>query len=36
MVQSDAMKTGEYIVAGSSVGRVRAMVDHLGKRQKIE
>ena len=34
MVQSGTMKTGEYIVAGSSVGRVRAMVDHLGKRQK--
>ena len=34
MVQSGTMKAGDFIVAGSSVGRVRAMVDHLGSRKK--
>ena len=35
MVQSGTMKTGDFIVAGSALGRVWAMVDHLGDRQKI-
>ena len=34
MVQSGTMKTGDFIVAGSALGRVRAMVDHLGDRKK--
>jgi translation initiation factor IF-2 len=35
MVQSGSMKTGEFIVAGSAFGRIRAMVDHLGDRKKL-
>ncbi len=32
MVQNGTLKTGDYIVAGVAFGRVRAMLDHHGKR----
>lgn len=32
LVQNGTLNSGDYVVAGTSVGRVRAMVDHKGKK----
>jgi translation initiation factor IF-2 len=34
LVQQGTLKAGDHVVLGSAYGRVRAMVDHRGKRQK--
>ncbi|MCB9674823.1 MAG: translation initiation factor IF-2 [Alphaproteobacteria bacterium] len=34
LVQSGTLERGDYVVLGSAYGRVRAMVDHVGKRLK--
>ena len=34
LVQNGTLKSGDVVIAGTSVGRVRAMTDHTGKSQK--
>ena len=35
LVQNGTLKSGDVVIAGTSVGRVRAMTDHTGKMQKV-
>ena len=35
LVQNGTLKSGDVVIAGTSVGRVRAMTDHTGKAQKV-
>ncbi|HZJ83179.1 MAG TPA: translation initiation factor IF-2 [Clostridia bacterium] len=35
LVQKGTLKTGDFIVAGTAYGRVRAMMDHTGRRIKV-
>ncbi len=35
LVQNGTLKSGDVVIAGTSVGRVRAMTDHTGKAQKM-
>ena len=35
LVQNGTLKSGDVVIAGTAVGRVRAMTDHTGKMQKM-
>ena len=35
LVQNGTLKSGDVVIAGTAVGRVRAMTDHTGKQQKV-